>query len=151
MIRGLSFKISQGISNPLFNILAGVDAEKYSWFCVPNQEEVWDTDSNLPFFKKADYNGREFADLIKRDCNIIFLKLQAYISKSEYFNISSYDEFIKSDCQLLLLVYDCIFAEIYCRNTDITKAIYNSIINKRYSDVAFITDSNDNRYKFDIL
>ncbi len=151
MIRGLSFKISQGISNPLFNILAGVDAEKYYWFCVPNQEEVWDTDSNLPFFKKAGYNGREFTDLIKLDCNIIFLKLQAYISKSEYSNISTYDEFIKSDCQLLLLVYDCIFAEIYCKNTDITKAIYNSKINKRYSDVAFITDSNDNRYKFDIL
>ena len=82
MIRGLSFEISQGISNPLFNILTGIDAEKYSWFCVPNQEEVYATNSNLPFFEKADYNGREFADLIKRDCNIIFLKLQAYISES---------------------------------------------------------------------
>lgn len=48
------------------------------------------------------------------------------------------------------MVYDCVFAEIYCKNTDITKAIYDNII-KRYSDVAFITDTNDKRYKFDIL
>ena len=151
MIRGLSFEISQGISNPLFNILTGIDAEKYSWFCVPNQEEVYATNSNLPFFEKADYNGREFADLIKRDCNIIFLKLQAYISESEYFNISSYDEFIKSDCQLISFIVSIpITRPIRISFYYIPNAIYDNII-KRYSDVAFITDTNDKRYKFDIL
>lgn len=151
MIRGLKFEISQETANPLLGILAGVNADSYFWFCVQNQEEVWNTKKDSPFFKKADYIGEEFSDLIKQDCYIIFLKLQAYATKSKYYNICTYEEFLKSDAQLLLLIYDCEFVEIYCKNENTSKALYNNAISQGFCDVMFITDANDNRCKFDIL
>lgn len=151
MIRGLTFTISQEIKYPLSNILSGVNTEEYSWFCVPNQEEIWNSKRDAPFFDKTDYTGKEFSNLLKLDCYIIFLKLQAYHSKNKYCNIHSYEDFLISDCQLLLLIYDCESVEIYCKNEDTSKTLYNNAINQKFSDVMYITDSNDIRYKFDIL
>ena len=151
MIRGLTFKISQEIANPLFSIFAGINTEIFSWFCVPDQEEVWNGKQNAPFFQKPDYTGKEFSNLIKQDCYIVFLKLQAYPLKSKYCNIYTYEEFLKSNCQLLLLVYDCEFVEIYCKSENILKNLYDNAVNQRFCDVIFITDLNNNRSKFDIL
>lgn len=151
MIRGLSFRISQKIDVPLFNIFTGINIEDYYWFCVPDQEEVWNEKGCMPFFEKTTYTGKEFSDLIKQECYVIFLKLQAYPSKTNYYNIRSYNEFEESGCQLLLLIYDCEFVEIYCKNENDSKTIYNNAIDKKFDDLQFITDSNDNRYSFNIL
>ena len=68
MIRGLSFRISQKIDVPLFNIFTGINIEDYYWFCVPDQEEVWNEKGCMPFFEKTTYTGKEFSDLVKQEC-----------------------------------------------------------------------------------
>lgn len=151
MIRGVGFKIKQTMEKPLFCIFTNVNIEAFSWFCVPDQEEVWNESGNAPFFKNTDYTGKEFSSMIRHKCNIVFLKLQAYYSKVKYYNIHSYEDFIKSDCQILMLIYDCEFVEIYSKNEDITQTIYSNAINKKFDDVILITDLNDNRQRFDIL
>lgn len=79
------------------------------------------------------------------------MKLQTYFPKGKFYDIHTYQEFVKSDCQILLLVYDCEFVEIYAKEPVISQALYQNAVLHNYSDVVYITDANDERTKMDVL
>lgn len=151
MVRGLSFIIPQNITNTLWQILNSIDVSKYSWYCVNNQTEVWDDVLGNDFFHKEYYSGDEFLKQIQKKQRIIFLKLQAHSSSHSIQNIHSYNEFVESDCELILLVNDCEYVEIYIKEHLNVDLIYKQIKRLGYNDVNYITEHNDNRKKMDVL
>jgi len=151
MIRGVSFQIPQETSNMLWQILKCVDTEKYHWYNIKSQNEVWDSSHTNGFFALDYYAGKHFSELICLNHYILFIKLQAYIEKNEFYDIHSYEEFIQSNCQILILVYDCEYVEIYTKDLDITNALYRNAFNQGFTEVEYITEINDNRTKIDIL
>lgn len=102
-------------------------------------------------FDSVYYNGKKFLETIKTNHFIIFLKLQAYSYNTEFFSIHTYDDFINSKCQLVLLVYDCNFIEIYAKDQDIITSVYDNALENNYLEVNYITCDNDKRYSFDLL
>ena len=61
-----------------------------------------------------------------------------------------YEDFCKSNCQLLLLIADCRYVEIYTKDPNIAKVIYENALLSDYTEVEYVTDSNDCRERMDI-
>ncbi len=152
IIRGISFSINNE-KKVLYQILKCIDIDKYYWYSIDEQNEVWTNkmgNENV-FFDKYYYDGKTFKNKIQSDCFVIFFKVQAYLKKCNFNNIHTLQEFLQSECQILLLIYDCSFVEIFAKNENILNDFYNNALNNSYTNVRYITDENNSRTKMDIL
>lgn len=150
MYRGVSFKITPKMDNTdLPSILRSVKIDQYKWYNIVDQSEVWfDGEKENPFDKDY-YSGIEFSEVIQKNHYIIFLKLQAYFQDGKFGNIHTYEDFLKSDCQILLIINDCEFVDIYCKDILLVNSIYKNAAICGFKDIEFITDYNDSRTKMD--
>lgn len=147
---GVSFTIDSS-KNPLQQILHCVDIPKYSWYIVDSQSEAWDNYLGGNFFENNYFNGYDFKNKLVSDHYVIFLKLQAYLENGAFSEIRTYDDFLQSDCEILLLIYDCNFVEIYAKDKKLISSFYNNAIDNCWNSVKYITKSANLRKKMDIL
>ncbi len=150
MIRGVSFKVLPS-KRILWKILKCLDIKKYCWYNIVDQCEVWANYSGGICFEKGYYDGKCFLQNIMSDHFVIFLKLQAYKENGNFFELHTYDEFQKSDCQILILINDCEFVEIYVKDIFHAKLIYQNAAKEGFKDIRYITESNDSRTKMDLV
>lgn len=54
--------------------------------------------------------------------------------------IQNYDNYLNSDCELLLYIIDNIFVEIYSKNENYLKAIKHNALKNKYVNVQDIND-----------
>ncbi|MDR1003114.1 MAG: DUF2691 family protein [Oscillospiraceae bacterium] len=148
MIIGVTFYAKKHGNFLLWEILKCVDIENYVWYV--EQDEAYTRPPDEAFFEKDSYDGNEFAKLVLADHYIIFLKAGAYLKNGSYFDIKTYEDFVKSDCRLLLLICDCTYVDIYAKDENISKAIYETAIANGYKDVEYVTEKNDGRTRMDI-
>ena len=146
-IRGVSFRVPQGRNDILQEILDGINVQTLFWYNVESQNEVWSVPHYKDFFKEEYYSGQDFYEQIKLPHLVIFLKLQAYSEEEPYADIHTYDEFIKSSCLLLVLIYDCESVEIFSKDERITRSLFDNAHRKGFSETTLITDENDGRTK----
>ena len=151
MIRGIRFTIPQETTNTLWKILNRTRICNCTWYNVEDQCEVWTNTPGQVFFNLPSYNAKDFEKKIQQDHYIIFLKLLAYPEGERFFNIHTYKDFQNSRCQLLLLIYDCEFVEIFVKSTVIAEIIFNNASLNNYKNIEYITDNNDKRTILDIL
>ncbi|MGO5549103.1 DUF2691 family protein [Wansuia hejianensis] len=151
MIRGVSFNIPQLKSNTLWKIFSAIDINKYYWYIIQSQTEVWDNLLENDFFKQECYPGEEFSTCIQSNHYIVFLKLQAYSTFTNMRNMCEYNDYIKSDCQLILLVHDCEYVELYSKDQYTINLIYQRAAANGYKEIEYIMDNNDGRKVLDIL
>lgn len=152
MIRGVFFKISQTMNNViLWPILECIDVEKYNWYNIESQCEVWADSQGSDFFKLKYYDGKNFSKHIRSRHFIVFLKLQAYFETGEFGDIHTYEEFLACSCQILLLINDCEFVEIYAKDQKVIKTLFENALAHNYKEVEYITDINDGRTRMDVL
>ena len=150
MLAGVSFKLSTS-DKALWQIFKSIDVTKYNWYNIDNQNEVWLNYQGGVWLNKEYYRGEEFLNKIVDDHFIIFLKLQAYLENDNFFDIQTYEEFQKSDCQLLLLIYDCVYVEVYAKDQSILKSVYENASRNDYSDLEYITKTNMKRSNMNII
>lgn len=150
MNRGLSFKTLPS-NNTLYQILKCINIEEYVWYNIDSQNEVWESLEGSLFLEKELYDGQDFAKHILGDHFMVFAKFQAYMGDHIYYDINTYGEFSRSDCKLLLLVYDSIYVEMYVKDQTLMAAIYNNAIESNYTDIEYITNTNDHRSKMNVL
>ncbi len=149
MIKGVSFRIPQTKTNTLWNILKCIDVKNYIWHNILSQTEVW-CDSNESIFEKHLIEGEDFEKAIQKDHYVVFLKLQAYLTENPFVNIHTYEQFSASDCQIMVLVYDCEFVEIFIKDMRIIENVYKNALVCDYMDLKYITDQNDGRSIMDL-
>lgn len=151
MVRGVEFEILQKTADTLWEMLNCINIETYKWYIIDSQEEVWNEEQNEDFFTTQDLSGKDFAEKIHSNHYIVFLKLQAYLTDGVFSDVQTYDEFLKGDCKILVLVNDCEYVEIYCKDRTISEVIYNHAISKKYKNVKYITNDNDHRTIMNVL
>lgn len=142
---GISFEIPQKTTNTLWLFLNNIEIRNYNWYNIDNQSEIYDETLNFSFFNKNCYSGEDFFNIIQLNYFIDFLKIQAYLGSDRYENINSYEDFINSDCQMIILIYDCKYVEIYSKNEMEIYAIYQSAKNNKYMNISYITENNRDR------
>lgn len=151
-IRGVSFKVPQGRNDLLQEILDGIDVQSLCWYNVESQNEAWSIpEENEALFRKERYDGTEFYEQIQQPHFVLFLKLEAYPPGEKCPDIHTYEEYLKSSCLLLMLIYDCEYVEIFSKDAVITNTLFDNAARKGFSEIVLISDENDGRIRMDIM
>ena len=147
-MRRLSFEIPNEYGQYLFDILNAFDFKQYFWKTGGEEAYFIENDElSTPLFPKPHvYTGEAFYKRIsERDYYVIFADLKAFNDPLHVKEISTYEEFLNSKCEFVLLLVDCSYVTIYAKNPEVITALYAKAIDSAYENVAYITDENDNR------
>lgn len=147
MKRGISFELPNEYGTFLGDVLKPIDIATYRWkigsgesYKIKNNE----LDNDL-FPDNKVLEGIAFKRLIENNrYYLIFVELQAH-PKGRIVEINNYDEFLRSDCELVLLVVDSCYVSIYCRDKSKLEFLYKNVQNCGFKNVEYITNENDTR------
>jgi len=90
--------------------------------------------------------GQDLSETLKsRVYYIIFANFKAYLKGEIIKDVLTYEEFLNSQCQLVLLLVDSLYVTIYCKDEKILNDLYLNGVRKGYENVEYITDENDFR------
>ncbi len=140
---GIQFQIKNEYHTFLSQILKNVETGNCIWKIV--EDEVIDHLGNSLFHKDT-YSDIEFQNMIERSSYyVIFLNLQLYDQNAKIHPIQNYDDFIHSDCKLILLITDNVFVDIYAKEKQILEVIYENAIHHQFEEIRYIYDMNQVR------
>ncbi|EEL49027.1 MULTISPECIES: DUF2691 family protein [Bacillus cereus group] len=152
MKRGLSFQLpnTNNYDSCLGDVLKPIDISTFDWrvspvesYLVVNDEldldkDLFETDNEL-------MEGANLKKLLENNIYyIIFADLQAY-PKGKVSEIKTYEEFVKSECELVLFVVDSCYTVIYCKDKEKLELLYKNAKDFGFENIQFITDENDTR------
>ena len=147
-MRGLSFEVPNKHGQYLFDILNAFDFKQYVWK-TDGEEAYYIENGKLgtPLFPKPHvYTGDElYKTISETNYYVIFADLKAFPDLSYVKDITTYDEFLDSRCEFVLLLVDCAYVTIYAKNLELLTAVYAKAIASEYENVTYITDENDSR------
>ena len=145
MKRGISFLAKSTVDNDLYRIFKDFLLSK---FC------------NVAFFEGQEdielYGVMEGEDFLNKisDENFYAYFLELFVfntrSQADTEEINNYDDFLNSNCELAILIYDSIHVEIYCKDESAIEAI-KCKLSDAYENVEYITDLNDIRTEFSVF
>ncbi len=151
MKRGVSFLIPNAYGRYLAEILEPINCSKYQWK-LERSTEMWkkvpeQRDEDL--FDDANVvAGVDFDDLIKRNIYyIIFATINAFPNGTQLSNIDTYEDYVKSDCEICLLIADCSYVEVYCKDPLLINKLYDNANAKGFEKLGYINEENDYRTK----
>lgn len=91
----------------------------------------------LPYSFKPSF----FQELIDNCFVAERLVLHLYSDLISSKNIDNYQEYLKSNCEMIILIYDCFYVEIYCKKNIWLEKLYQTaqkisgvIVSKKYED-----------------
>ncbi|MCA1032879.1 DUF2691 family protein [Bacillus timonensis] len=149
MLRGISFEIPNKYGTYLADMLKPIDITTFNWL---NQNEeayiITDGQFDKALFSEVenDMDGSLLDKRIKdNQYYVIFADLKAFPKGKEVNNIKTYEDFLDSNCELVLLVVDSVYSTIYCKDKEKLKLLYKNAIECSFEDVQYITDENDGR------
>ncbi|MEH7349380.1 DUF2691 family protein [Gottfriedia acidiceleris] len=149
MKRGISFEIPNQYGQFLAEILNPMNFKDFNWFIIGEESYlVVDEDLDQPLFPDniQVINGPELEDKLKNnEYYLIFADLKAFPKNKNSVEIRTYEEFLSSDCQLCLLITDCTYTDIYCKDIELIEKLYINALQNNYENLSYITDTNDSR------
>ncbi|WP_054941160.1 DUF2691 family protein [Paenibacillus ihuae] len=146
MKRGITFKIPNGHGRILGEILKPFDVAAFHWY--NGGEEAYFSGMSEPLFPEQTFgmDGILLKESIENhDYYVIFADLKAYPKNKKVIDVRTYEEYLTSDCQFVLLVVDCTYITIYCKDKDKLEDLYHNAILQGFNDVEYTTDENDYR------
>ncbi len=126
---GIEFKLKTSYEKILYDILKNINFNDYQWEIV--EEEIY-YESNPERHLPSQLSGRELKKEISDngDYLVYFLNLQVYLNGSKISHIETYDDFVNSDCELILLFNDNEFIEIYMKENELKEKILQNLSSK---------------------
>ena len=146
MIRGVLFKDDGSLYDYLYFIDKKTSGLNY--YLINDQFEYFG-DNRLKLNKAGITKISSFSSVLKK-VRPIFMKVLVYENRTDIDinDIHTYQEFLTSQCLLLLLLYDCDYVELYCKKPFILDDIFCSRFQEK---LLIIDDQNDSRTIMDIL
>lgn len=147
-MRGISFLIPNQYGRYLFDILESIDMKKYFW--KTGGEEAYyiegDTLGECLFPKPYIYSGTElYSRISEKEYYAIFADLKAFIDKTDVEEVATYEDFVRSPCEFVLLIVDCSYVTIYAKDQHEIARIYAKAVATGFESIEYITDENDTR------
>lgn len=145
-MRGISFEIPNAYGKYLFEIVDGINIKELTWK-IGGGESYFIEDNKLgnPLFPTIYIlNGEELHNEIsKEDYYLIFADLKGFPKKSDVKEITSYQEFVESECKFVLLLVDSSYVTIYSKDQVIIKHLFSKAVTSGYKNIKYLTDEND--------
>jgi len=145
-VRGISFEIPNAFGKYLFEILNTINITEFFWRIGGG--EAYYIESNqldTSLFPPVDViDGTTlYSTISKKDYYLIFADLKGFTEETDVREIENYQEFLKSKCQLVLLVVDSSWVYIYSKDQDTIKQLYSNAVAAKYNNIDYLTDEND--------
>ena len=99
-------------------------------------------------------NLNEFNQFINNEqFVIIFINVQGYKKNSikSNTNLVDYQDFMKSTCEIIVLISDGYLVEIYCKDRDILRLFAANLKESGCRDIKYKTLENDGRTRFSVV
>lgn len=154
MKRGISFEIPNKFGSFLGEILRPINISSYNWY-IGGEESYFAINGELdePLFPEmiCGMNGEELKKIIENNTYyLIFANLNAFPIGKSATELTTYEEYIESECILSLLVIDSSYVSIYCKDPDLIEDLYKNALNKNFEKLKFVTDENNTRTKLSV-
>ncbi|SES44938.1 DUF2691 family protein [Psychrobacillus sp. OK032] len=153
-MRGISFEIPNAYGKYLLELLDGINIKEWTWKIGSGESYVIQRDTlgkplfpTQPLFSTTCLlAGDELHKNISvDDYYLIFVDLKAFSKTSNVRDITTYQEFIESDCQFVLLIVDCSYVTIYAKDQNTIQHLFLKAKANGYENTEYITDANDGR------
>ncbi|MEK4579149.1 DUF2691 family protein [Bacillus sp. FSL R12-0074] len=153
MKRGIFVDIPNEYDNLLWKVLKPIDITSFDWQ-VENEESYFILPDGLgPELFSEDnkvMSGLELKKLIKDNIYyLIFADLKAYPKGEEVVDIETYEEFKESKCEVVVLVADGDYIQVYAKNQEEIEMMYENAIDQGFY-VEYVTDENDGRTRLSV-
>ncbi|KOP83866.1 DUF2691 family protein [Cytobacillus solani] len=154
MKRGISFEIPNKYGNFLGKILKPIEMSKLNWH-VENVESylvVKDQLADELFPQQLNgMAGMGLRDYLENNTYyLIFADLKAFPSGESLRNVETYEEFVNSKCQLVLLIVDSAYVTIYCKEKEDIESLYQNAKSLGFENIQYITDDHDTRTRLSV-
>jgi hypothetical protein len=73
---------------------------------------------------------------------MIFTDITAYPLGKDRIEIKTFEDFLESNCEVVLLCTDSIFIEFYSKERDVLDKVYNNCIGKGFEKVEYLSIEN---------
>jgi hypothetical protein len=92
-------------------------------------------------FRNGILSGEELFNCISRDSYyMIFVDLKAYLpGSSSRIEIKTFEDFIKSNCELVLICTDTTYIEFYCKDESVLDKVYNNCIDSHFEKIKYLS------------
>ena len=148
---GIKFKILNEYGNYIKQILNNIDSANYIWKIAEDELYVSGNNINNGFLfpqEKEILTNTEFMNIISQESYYtVFVNIKLY-EKEDEVSINNYEDFLKSICILVLFITDNEFVEIYSKDENILKVIYENALENEFSDIKYITENDSKRKTF---
>ena len=132
---GIRFETVNEYNVFLKKIFDGLDIDCFNWKIAEN-EILFDN-------RKVDFNNRWYdsqelkKNFFSNNYYLIFLNLQGFFEKDEK-EINNYDDFLNSNCEIIILFSDSVFGEIYCKSEKVLNKIHENLQKNNFKNVHLI-------------
>lgn len=140
--RGISFQIPNEYGRFLNDILEPLDCALYNWL-IGNGQILQAIDDQLideELFRENEtiISGAELNYRINRKSYYtIFADLKGFPKGKKISKIETYEDYLQSDCKIVLLITDSIYVSVYCKDEGILDRLYGNAKNKEYHSMIY--------------
>ncbi|PFL30449.1 hypothetical protein COJ26_23495 [Bacillus thuringiensis] len=154
MKRGITVDILDGYDKLLWKVLKPIDITAFDWQAMGREEAYIIVGNELgPELFSEDNEimaGSALKKLIKDNIYyLLFVDLKAYPKGEVLGEIETYEEFKESKCEVVVLVADGDYIQIYVKNQEEIEMMYENARNQGLY-VEYITDENDGRTRMSV-
>ena len=141
---GLEFEFVESHNNLLINIFENIDLKLYNFYFEQQEIIRKNLNNKLPAYMSGNLFKQEITS--NNIQKIVEINLRMYQNDKSDEQIDTYKDFLASNCELILLIWDARYVEIYIKDKQLQKQILENIeVNK--IDYKIKTLQNDDRYE----
>lgn len=137
---GIRFEIPNEWNNYLNLILYNINTENYNWLI--SDEEIY-LEGFVDLFRKSIYDDISFKKIISRNKYYLIVGNIAAFKSLNCKDIYNYEDFQNSDCEILMIIVDSCYIDIYVKNKKILEQIKNNAINNKFRNVEYIKEESE--------
>lgn len=122
---GIEVEYEFKYGNILQKMFENTDYQNYKWYIA--QQEILIKNDNL--FLPELISEKELLSFMKskEEYLIIEINIQIYKKESSMSFIRNYKDFVKSNCEMIVLISDCNYLEIYFKNNKLKEMVLNNL------------------------
>ena len=147
-MRGIEFRYREGYGHIISDLLQNIPIKKYDWY-NSDDEIIKDNDN---YWVSADMNGDELRRAFwNMEYLVILITIQAYPKGSKTQKIVTYEDFMNSSCEIILLISDCTLIEIYSKDKNLILQFIENAEQCGCTEITIKTDKDDSRTRMSVM
>lgn len=130
------------------DLLKHINFEDYDWY-IDNIEVYTRDGQDAGWNYDSPVSGQNIRRIFNDQYSLIFGEFIGFPSGADASKPNTYEEFVNSSAEIVILVVDAYYHDVYCKSASLIEVLYKDLIRLGADEVAYI-DENDPRYKLSV-